>query len=170
MFFRKGVLRNFAKFTSKHPCQSRLFNQLAGLQAEKKRLWHRCFPVNFATFLRTPFFTEHLQWLLLCFWKALHLRCLRGFGYAFDTSVLDYIMYLTALMIKNDGVIDLSHHSFTWEIYMSRQSKALEILVRSVLETLSSIYDWAFFARRVNSFKPLTILQKSSIIDGSHTS
>ena len=21
----------------------------------KKRLWHRCFPVNFATFLRTPF-------------------------------------------------------------------------------------------------------------------
>ena len=31
----------------------------------KKRLWHRCFPVNFATFLRTPFFTEHLWWLPL---------------------------------------------------------------------------------------------------------
>ena len=31
----------------------------------KKRLWHRCFPVNFAKFLRTLFFTEHLQWLLL---------------------------------------------------------------------------------------------------------
>ena len=31
----------------------------------KKGPWHRCFPVNFATFLRTPFFTEHLQWLLL---------------------------------------------------------------------------------------------------------
>ena len=30
----------------------------------KKRLWHRCFPVNFAKFLRTPFFTEHLRWLL----------------------------------------------------------------------------------------------------------
>ena len=29
----------------------------------KKRLWHRCFPVNFAKFLRTPFFTEHLWWL-----------------------------------------------------------------------------------------------------------
>ena len=26
----------------------------------KKRLWHRCFPVNFATFLRTRFFIEHL--------------------------------------------------------------------------------------------------------------
>ena len=31
----------------------------------KESLWHRCFPVNFAKFLRTPFFTKHLQWLLL---------------------------------------------------------------------------------------------------------
>ena len=30
-----------------------------------KRLWHRCFPMNFAKFLRTPFLTEHLRWLLL---------------------------------------------------------------------------------------------------------
>ena len=42
LFCKKGVLRNFAKFTG------------------KKRLWHRCFPVNFAKFLRTLFFTEHL--------------------------------------------------------------------------------------------------------------
>ena len=31
----------------------------------KKRLWHRCFPVNFAKFLRATFFTEQLRWLLL---------------------------------------------------------------------------------------------------------
>ena len=31
----------------------------------KKRLWQRCFPVNFVKFLRRPFFTEHLRWLLL---------------------------------------------------------------------------------------------------------
>ena len=31
----------------------------------KNRLCHRCFPVNFAKFPRTPFLTEHLQWLLL---------------------------------------------------------------------------------------------------------
>ena len=31
----------------------------------KKRLWYRCFPVNFAKFLKTPFLTEHLRWLLL---------------------------------------------------------------------------------------------------------
>ena len=28
-------------------------------------LWHSCFPVNFAKFPGTPFFTEHLWWLLL---------------------------------------------------------------------------------------------------------
>ena len=31
----------------------------------KRRLWRRCFPVNFAKFLRTTLFTEHLRWLLL---------------------------------------------------------------------------------------------------------
>ena len=25
-----------------------------------KRLWHRCFPLNFTKHLRTPFLTEHL--------------------------------------------------------------------------------------------------------------
>ena len=30
-----------------------------------KRLWHRCFSVNFMKFLRTPFFMEDLWWLLL---------------------------------------------------------------------------------------------------------
>ena len=31
----------------------------------KKKLWHSCFPVNFVKFLRTPFYKEHLWWLLL---------------------------------------------------------------------------------------------------------
>ena len=44
------------------------FNKIADLRAGlKKKLWHRCFPVSFAKFLRTPFFTEHLRWLLLFF-------------------------------------------------------------------------------------------------------
>ena len=30
----------------------------------KKRLWHVGFPVNFVKFIRTPFFIEHLWWLL----------------------------------------------------------------------------------------------------------
>ena len=33
----------------------------------KKRLWHRCFPVNFAKFLRTPFLQNTSGQLFLCF-------------------------------------------------------------------------------------------------------
>ena len=65
---KKGVLRNFAKFTGKHLCQSLFFNKVVGLRPAtllKKRLWRRCFPVNFVKFLRIPFLTEHLWWLLL---------------------------------------------------------------------------------------------------------
>ena len=68
VFCKKSVLKNFAKFTEKHLCQSLFFNKVAGLRPAtllKKRLWHRCFSVNFAKFLRTPFLTEHLRWLLL---------------------------------------------------------------------------------------------------------
>ena len=56
----KGVLRNLAKFTRKHLCQSLFFNKVAGL-----RLWHMCFPVNFAKFLRTPFLLNTSGRLLL---------------------------------------------------------------------------------------------------------
>ena len=31
----------------------------------KKGLWYRCFHVNFAKFLRTPFYIEYIRWLLL---------------------------------------------------------------------------------------------------------
>ena len=68
VFYKKGVLRNFAKYTGKQLCQSLFFNKVADLRLAtllKKRLWHRCFPDNFAKFLRTFFLAEHLRWLLL---------------------------------------------------------------------------------------------------------
>ena len=45
VFCRKSDLRDFARFTGKH--------------------LHRCFPVNFAKFLRTPFLQNTSGWLLL---------------------------------------------------------------------------------------------------------
>ena len=74
----KGVPRNFAKFTGKHLCQSLFFNKVAGLRPAillKKRLWHRCFPVNFAKFLRTPFLQNTSGRLLL----FIFLECLAPF-------------------------------------------------------------------------------------------
>ena len=44
VFYKKGVLRNFAKFTGKHLCQSLFFNKTAGLRS---------------------FFIEYLWWLIL---------------------------------------------------------------------------------------------------------
>ena len=78
MFCKKGVLKNFAKFTGKCLCQSLFFNKAAGLRSTtllKKRLWHRCFPVKFAKLLRTPIFKERLRWLLLekCFLQLLSI-------------------------------------------------------------------------------------------------
>ena len=45
-FIKTGVLKNFAKFTG-------------------KKLWRRSFPVNFATFLRTPYLQNTSERLLL---------------------------------------------------------------------------------------------------------
>ena len=65
---KKCVLRNFAKFTGKHLCQSLFFDKVADLRPAtllKKRLWHRCFPVNFVKFLRTHFLETTSGRLLL---------------------------------------------------------------------------------------------------------
>ena len=45
----------------------------------KKRLWYRCFSVNFARFLRTRFFTEQL-WTTDCFWIAYSEPLFRRFS------------------------------------------------------------------------------------------
>ena len=68
VFCKKGLLRNFAKFTEKHLCQSLFYNKRAGMRSTtliKRRLWHRSFPVNFAKLLRTHFLTRQLPSLLL---------------------------------------------------------------------------------------------------------
>ena len=43
-------------------CRSFVFNKIL----LKKRFLHMCFPMNFVTFLRAPFFIEHLWCLYFC--------------------------------------------------------------------------------------------------------
>ena len=50
VFRKKGALGNFAKFTEKH-------------------LWHTCFPLNFAKFLRTLFFWQNTSGGCFCFFE-----------------------------------------------------------------------------------------------------
>ena len=61
MFFKISFLKSFANFRGKLLCWGLVLKNLEaeGLQLHKKRLQYRSFPVKFAKFLRTPFFTEH---------------------------------------------------------------------------------------------------------------
>ena len=65
MFRKEGVPRNFAKFKGKLLYQSLFSNKVAAATLLKKKLWHRCFPVNFPTFLTTPFLQNISGRLLL---------------------------------------------------------------------------------------------------------
>ena len=58
VFCKKVALKCFLKIYKKTPVPK-------PVTLLKKRLWYRWFPVNFAKFLRTPFFRERLRWLLL---------------------------------------------------------------------------------------------------------
>ena len=65
----KQVFLKIPKISQKKtPVLEYLFNKVADLKVcnfIKQRLLHRYFPAEFAKSLRTPFFTEHPQWLLL---------------------------------------------------------------------------------------------------------
>ena len=63
--FCKKVFLEISQNSQENICARVPF--LIKLQATllKKRPWHRCFPVNFVKFLKSPFLTEHLRWLLL---------------------------------------------------------------------------------------------------------
>ena len=59
LFYRKGIFKNLAKFKGKQLCWSLFYKIFARLRPTillKKRLGHRCFPVSFTKFLKTPFY------------------------------------------------------------------------------------------------------------------
>ena len=65
---KKGVLKNYTKFTGKHLCQSLFANKVPGLIPATlltKTLWHRCFPENLVNILRTTFLQNTSVRLLL---------------------------------------------------------------------------------------------------------
>ena len=70
VFCKKGVLRNFAKFTEKHLCQVLFFTKVAGLgpracNSFNKETLAQVFSCEFCEISKNTFFIEHLWWLLL---------------------------------------------------------------------------------------------------------
>ena len=64
------ILKNFVKFTRKPLCL--FFNKVAGAA------WHKCFPMNFAKFLKISFSQNTSGWLLLKKWIS-YVVCLQHY-------------------------------------------------------------------------------------------
>ena len=143
VFCRKGVLRNFAKFTGKHMCQSLFFNKVERLRPAtllKKRLLHRCFPVNFEKFFiafwQGPKYTFNIShekkfsmqkqyshhfstfYLLLRLWNCTYFNipifhCLKDFLVSSIVWSMDYPHnYLYTFVVSELNWIALRHLSF----------------------------------------------------------
>ena len=96
VFCRKGVLRNFSKFTEKHLCQSLFLNKVLGLRPAtllKRTLWRKCFPVKFCEiskstiFYRTPTVAASEK---LAFFQIKQI----GFRGAIETSFLTCLIFI----------------------------------------------------------------------------
>ena len=69
VFCKKGVLKNFAKFTGKQLCQILSFKKVAGLRPATllKETLAQMFSVNFVKLLKIPFLQNSSGRLLLIF-------------------------------------------------------------------------------------------------------
>ena len=105
-FVRKGVFRNFTKFTGKKTCPRVFFNKVAGLRF-KKRFWHRCFPVSFVKFLRTSF-SQNTSWRLFFLCHLIPLvRFFQGLKCAYVVHILvflDLIRFVCFYDLMNRGL------------------------------------------------------------------
>ena len=65
---KKSGIYKFTDIVGKIPVLESVFDVFPDLRVCNfitKKLLHRCFPVTLAKFLRKPFLTGHLRWMLL---------------------------------------------------------------------------------------------------------
>ena len=88
VFCKKGIVKDFAKFTGKQLCQSLFLIKLQAATASllKKKLWHKCFPMNFAEFLRTS--TTGFFWRrpIINVWQG--RKCMSDYVYRSHSSTI----------------------------------------------------------------------------------
>ena len=76
VFYKKAILKNLQHSLQKIPVLESLYNKVAGLKAcsaIKKRLQHRCFPVNIAKRLLLPLEVFYIRNLLILALRMFHL-------------------------------------------------------------------------------------------------
>ena len=92
VFYKIGVLKKFANFTRKHQCWSRFLIKSPEIMV----LHDRCFPVNFAKLLRTPFLQNSSSGVGICLIKSFTLQ---AFTKMFLNGQLQTNSYLMAKTI-----------------------------------------------------------------------
>ena len=90
----------------------------------KARLWHRCFPVNFVKFPRTPFLTEQFWWLLLDFLKVCDSKKL-----PFSQAVNTFTKFW--LSLKFYEIWRLSRMSLCWSLFSCFRTDYEDLLCKS---------------------------------------
>ena len=108
----KKVFLEISRNSQENTCARVSLLQAAPAALLKKRLWHSCFPVNSAKFLRTPLFTEHLWWLLL----ELHLQM---FFFIIMKKISFRVVLLNLNLLSIDIILMIHFYFFarniTWE-------------------------------------------------------
>ena len=132
---RKGVLRNFAKFTG---------NCLRPAAFLKKRPLHRCFPVNFAKFLRTPFLQSTIN-ELVTFSKT--LKFMQTIVYQINTGWLktQIIVHMsTQVTGRNKGykLIMYFREELTWDLCSG--DLGWELPIRNATWVSDHVVTWGF--------------------------
>ena len=140
MFYKRGNLRNFAKFTGKHLCQKVFFNKVAGPRPAnllKKTLRHRCFPMNFGRFLRTPL-----------------LQNTSGGCFCTRTSPGDCFWYLKnltfKLLILNIWILTpIQFYQYCWHAIIETQILLLWLIMFSGLRFYSRVITGTIFSLKI---------------------
>ena len=161
MFYKKSVLKN-SQNSLENTCARASFFSLRPATLLKKRLWHRCFHVNFVKFLKTLFFIEHLWWLLL--FTLLYVNSSRSIDSILfiAVTVFDNNSQIQPILLSKKGTpfgnLKQSDIHFTKEYICASDTQAN---IQNPVKYLR----WRLFLKRVNGYKPLTIFAKRFIVD-----
>ena len=124
---KRAVLKNFAKFIGKHLSHSLFFNKIAGPRSAtllKKRLWQRCFTLNFAKFLETSFLQRTSGQLLLTFYHQSNEYERPSFFSSTQGIVFVYIACVKCFLISGSMKAVCNFRLFwVWLLKLKQNSK-----------------------------------------------
>ena len=109
----------------------------------KKRLWHRCFPRNFAKFLRTAFPTENFRWVFL-----------------FLTMPKKYCMWMNSNFTGNQSW-NKSKHFHLFLILMLKKSGFFNV---KLILFMNNFYKHIFRSSRLQMFFKISALKNFAIL------